>query len=97
MSTVPNDRNDRYRHLRANLAQHRVAQSFRTVKQWCVVCQPFEPDDSRRCPLCQPTSGDVVADLLAERTPPAPAPAVVDSRLEHAGLRGGSDRRDGAA
>ncbi len=74
MSTVPHDRNDRYRHLRANLAQHRVAQSFRTVKQWCVVCQLFEPDDSGRCPLCQPTSGDVVADLLAERAPAPPRP-----------------------
>ena len=94
MTTVPNDR---YRHLRANPAQHRIAQSFRTVKQWCVVCQLFEPDDSGRCPLCQPTSGDVVADLLAERTPPAPALAVVDSCLEDPGLLGGSDRRDGAA
>ena len=57
----------------------------------------FEPDDSGRCPLCQPTSGDVVADLLAERATTTPTPAVVDSRLEEAGLLGGSDRRDGAA
>ncbi len=61
-------RHDRYRHLRANLDQHREAMTFRTVKQWCVVCQLFEPDASGRCPLCRPTgSGDVVADLLTIR------------------------------
>ncbi|RYP80849.1 hypothetical protein EKO23_24325 [Nocardioides guangzhouensis] len=89
-------RHDRYRHLRANLDQHRAAMSFRTVKQWCVVCQLFEPDETGRCPLCRPSEGDVVADLLAE---PAAAPAVTDRRLEEAGLLSGdlADRDEGAA
>lgn len=83
MSSTDLARHDRYRHLRANLEQHRAAMSFRTVKQWCVVCQLFEPDETGRCPLCRPAEGDVVADLLAE---PATAQPVTDPGFEEAGL-----------
>lgn len=90
-------RHDPYRHLRANLRRHRSLTGFRTVKVWCDVCGVFEPDETGRCPLCQPpATGDLVGDLLAERAGAAPAPTVTDQRLHAAGLLTG-EWEDGAA